>query len=59
MSFKKEFIKMLENELENPKNAEEYKEGISKALNIFKNLSYGKEILAFEPFSEIHRESEL
>ena len=68
MSFKEEFIAMLKNELEKPRNEyrtqtekESYKDGIIKALRIFQSLSYGKEILAVEPFCEIHRvdESEL
>lgn len=62
MSFKEEFIKMLNNELDRPNNGyrtyeenDAYKDGIAKALNIFRNLGYGKEILAVEKFCEIHR----
>lgn len=61
-TFKEEYIKMLENELERPRHgyiSEEensaFKDGIKKALNIFKMLGYGKEVLAFEPFCEIYR----
>ena len=62
MSFKEEFITMLNNELERPRREyktieekEAFKDGITKALNIFKSLSYSKEILAIDPFCEISR----
>ena len=70
-TFKEEFIKELQNELDRPfkegmskEELEMYKEGISKAMLVFKRLSGNKEVLAVdllldEPLRRVVEEGEL